>query len=146
MNNRTLVVEQLVTHLKEIDADVSPWDSAYTFSTNLYNNVFRGLKYLDEINDFPAIYISCNSETRRYQTSGLTEVSVRAALRCYIYSDDSRIDTLNLAKDVEHVIYNMINSPELRIMDIVIDEIVTDTGLLEPYGMVEVFLTISFEK
>lgn len=146
MNNRTLVVEQLVTHLKEIDADVSPWDSAYTFSTNLYNNVFRGLKYLDEINDFPAIYISCNNETRRYQTSGLTEVSVRAALRCYIYSDDSRTDTLNLAKDVEHVIYNMINSPELRIMDIVIDEIVTDTGLLEPYGMVEVFLTISFEK
>ena len=47
LNRRTEIVQFIVTRLKEIDGGVSPYDSAYTFVTNVFDNVFRKIKFLD---------------------------------------------------------------------------------------------------
>jgi hypothetical protein len=145
MSNRSNIVNHIITNLKKIDGRTSPFSSSYVFSTNLYENVFRGLKYLDEINEFPAIYLQCIRELRLYTTANATEGVVELALRGYFHSDENSLSTNNIVSDIEHVLYNMDTNLGLQIQQITINEIIVDSGLLEPYGMVEIFLSVSFE-
>ena len=57
-SRRTEIIDFLVTQLKEIDGAVSGFNSGYTYTQNLFNNVYRRVKFLDEVNDFPALYVS----------------------------------------------------------------------------------------
>ena len=52
-SRRTDIIDLLVSQLKEIDGAESSFDSDYTYNVNLYNNVERKIKFLDEVNDFP---------------------------------------------------------------------------------------------
>lgn len=147
MTNRTLINNFIVEELKKIDGGVSPFDPSYIFTTNLHTNVFRGLRYIDEINDFPSIYSSCSKEIRTYNTKGNTEAEVPVILRCYVHGEEPRKQTSDLVSDIEHVIYNMntYQNLDLLIKDITMSEIQVDSGLLDPYGMAEVFITVRFE-
>ena len=50
-SRRTDIVDFLVTQLKEIDKAQSSFDSSYTYNTNLFTNVFRKIKFIDEVNE-----------------------------------------------------------------------------------------------
>lgn len=147
MSNRTKVNDFIRTELKKINGGISPFNPSYTFKSKLHDNVYRGLKFIDEINDFPAIYISTSKETRTYHTSGLTEAKIPVILRCYVHGDQTKVLTNNLAQDVEHVLYNMdtYSNLDLQIQDITIKGIDIDSGLMAPYGMIEIFLLIQIE-
>jgi len=147
MSNRTKINNFIKAQLKTINGGVSPFDPSYTFKSKLHDNVHRGLKFIDEINDFPAVYISTRKEKRIYQTLGLTEAEVPVVLRCYTKGDETRELTNNLALDIEHVLYNMntYSDLSLKIQDITIQGMDVDSGLMQPYGMIEVFLLIQFE-
>ena len=54
-SRRTEIIDLLVIELKKIDGGTSTFNSNYTYNTNLFNNVERKLKFLDEINDFPSL-------------------------------------------------------------------------------------------
>lgn len=145
MSNRILITRFLIDSLKIINGGVSPYDSSYTFNTNLHENVYIGQLYIDEINDFPSIYISSGEEFRTYNTSNLIEAEVLTTIRCYSYSGDTFEANNNIIKDVEHVIYNMKIPVEFQAQDVTIRSVLIDTGLLAPYGMAEIFLTTKFE-
>jgi hypothetical protein len=145
MSNRSQINDLLVSELKNINGRVSPYDAAYSFKTSVHNNVYRGLKYLDEINDFPSIYVTSGREVRKFNTNNNTEARVETTLRCYMYGDDVVNQINDLIQDVEHVIYNLTFDPSLQVFDISIITILTDSGLLRPYGMVEIFLSTRFE-
>jgi hypothetical protein len=145
MSNRSLINNTLIELLKQIDGSVSPYNSAHTFSTNLNNNVYRGLKYHDEINDFPSIYITSPSEYRTYNTAEFTESTVLTAIRGYVKGDNTTELTNNLVNDIEHIIYNMKLNTGLSVQDITITEVKTDSGLLRPFGIAEIFLNTRFE-
>lgn len=145
MSNRTKIVELIVSNLRRIDGRTSPFSSTYEFKTNLHENVYRGLKFIDEINDFPSIYVQCLRELRLYTTANATEGVVELALRCYFYSENNKLSTNDLLADIEHVLYSVDNNLDLNIQQITITEIVIDSGLLQPYGMAEIFLSISYE-
>jgi hypothetical protein len=145
MSNRSQINDLLVSELKNINGRVSPYGAAYSFKTSVHNNVYRGLKYLDEINDFPSIYVTSGREVRKFNTNNNTEARVETTLRCYMYGDDVVNQINDLIQDVEHVIYNLTFDPSLQVFDISIITILTDSGLLRPYGMVEIFLSTRFE-
>jgi hypothetical protein len=146
MSNRKLITASIVADLKKINKSTSPYNPAYEFKTDLHNNVYgTGFKFIDEINDFPSIYVVSGMERRIYQTNQLTESLVKTAIRCYVYGEDAQQQTNDIIQDVEHIIYNMKPNVELLIQDITINEILTDSGLLEPYGMAEIFLNTRFE-
>jgi hypothetical protein len=145
MSNRSQINNALVELLKQIDGSVSPYDSTYIFATNLHNNVYKGLKYYDEINDFPSLYITSPSEYRTYNTAEFTEATVASVIRAYVKGDNTNELTNNIVNDIEHIIYNMKLSVELSVQDITITEIKTDSGLLKPYGIAEIFLSTRFE-
>lgn len=145
MSNRTTINNHIIASLKTINGLSSPYSSEYKFKTDVHQNVYVGLKFLDEINDFPAIYVVSPKETRTYNTRGTTEAIVDTHLRCYIYGEDVQKQAQNLIEDVEHVIYSIRFDNRLQVKDVILTNIMRDNGLLEPYGIVEIFLSTRFE-
>lgn len=143
MSNRTDINNYIVEQLKQIDGYSYLKD--YQFKTDVHLNVYVGTKFLDEINDFPSIYSVSPEETRIYNTMGTSEAFVTTILKLYVYSDDSIEDLKNLIEDVTQVIYSLTPPLDLQVKDITIKEINLDSGLLQPYGMAEIFLTTRFE-
>lgn len=145
MSNRTKITQKLISSLQEINGLASKYSGSYSFKTDLHTNVYSGLKFIDEINDFPSIYVVSPKETRKYNTRGTTEAEVSTQLRCYLYGDDSETQAQNLIDDIEHVIYSIRFDNSFEVKDIIITNVLRDNGLLKPYGMVEVFLSTRFE-
>lgn len=135
----------IVTNLKKINGQISTFDPTYTYNKNFFNNVFRGLKFFNEINDFPSMFIQLGEESRIYHTAGLTIADLEIAIRIWEQEDNASESLENIIQDVEHVIYSMPNDPNLEILDIIIDNITTDQGLLDPYGFAEIFLNVTYE-
>jgi hypothetical protein len=111
--------------------------------------VYRGYKFIDEINDFPSIYVVAGSETRNYQTTGTTQSQLVISLRGYVYDEEYELineNYGNITSDLEHVIYNLPRThSDYQILDVIIQSINTDEGLLTPYGIVELQILISYE-
>ena len=144
-SRRKEIIEFLVTQLKEIDGQTSGFDASYTYVNNLFNNVYRKLKFLDEVNDFPALYISAGTEIRDFNSKNLTLATLDATIRAYVFGEDNSQDLSDsLVQDIEHVIYSLGDNPDKGILDITIDNISTDEGLATPYGIAEVELTIVY--
>lgn len=144
-NRRSEIVNLLVDLLKGINGEISPYDSTYQFSQNVFGNVYRGVKLLDEVNDFPSLYIAAGTETRNFQSQNLTEANLTVTIRAYVYGEDNS-QTLadQLIQDIEHVIYSIGDNPEMGILDITIESITADEGLAFPYGLAELELSIVY--
>ena len=145
LNRRTEIVQFIVARLKEIDGEISPYDSSYTFVTNVFDNVFRKIKFLDEVNDFPSLYVSAGTEIRDFQSENLTVATLDVIIRAYVYGEDnSQTLSDDLVQDVEHIIYAFGDNPDKGILDITIDNITTDEGLAIPYGIAEIELSVVY--
>ena len=144
-NRRTEIVDLLVTNLKNIDGGTSSYNASYTYTQNLFNNVYRKIKFLDEVNDFPALYLSAGTEIRNFNSLSLTVATLDVTIRAYVYGEDNSQSLADdLVQDVEHVIYSLGDNPDKGILDITIDSISPDEGLATPYGLAEVILTIVY--
>ncbi len=144
-SRRKEIIEFLVTQLKEIDGQTSGFDASYTYVNNLFNNVYRGVKFLDEVNDFPAIYLAAGAENREFESLSLTVATLDVTIRAYVYGEDNSQSLADdLLEDIEHVIYSLEDSPTKGIQDITIESITVDEGLVEPYGLAEVNLQITY--
>jgi hypothetical protein len=144
-NRRTEIVNFLINRLAEIDGDTSPFKDNYNFNVNLFNNVYRDIKYLDEVNDFPSLYLAAGTETRNFESKNLTVATLGVTIRAYVYGEDNSQSLADdLIQDIEHVIYTLGDNPEKGILDITIDNITADEGLAKPYGIGEVELSIVY--
>ena len=129
---RTQIINALISHLA-------------TNTSILEDNISRNYHVLDEVNDFPAIYISAGTEIRDFNSKNLTLASLDATIRAYVFGEDNSQDLSDsLVQDIEHVIYSLGDNPDKGILDITIDNISTDEGLATPYGIAEVELTIVY--
>lgn len=144
-NRRTEIINFLIVELKKIDGNVSPYNTSYQFNHNLFNNVYRKLKFLDEVNDFPSIYLSAGTEIRNFQSENLTVATLNVIIRAYVYGEDNSQTAADaLVEDIEHIIYSIGDEPEKGILDITIDNISADEGLAHPYGIAELELSIVY--
>ena len=143
-SRRRDIANFLVGELKKIDGGVSTFDSSYTYQVNLFDNVFRRLKFLDEINDFPSVYLQAGTEDRIYQSKGLTTSTLDLMIRVYVNTEDA-VETLeSTMQDIEFVIYNM-DTEQYGMMDVQVATMGTDEGLLDPYGIGEVGVTVQYD-
>jgi len=144
-NRRTEITEFIVTRLREIDGDISPYNTNYTFLTNLFNNVYRSLKFIDEVNDFPSLYLTAGTEIRDFQSENLTVATLDVIIRAYVYGEDNSQNISDkLLQDIEHIIYAIGDHPDKGILDITIDNIATDEGLAAPYGITNIELSVVY--
>lgn len=137
---RNLVADEL----KKINGGVSTFDPFYTYNSDLSDNVFKQLRFIDEVNDFPSIYVSVGREVRIYNSSHFTEAILPVSLKLYVYEENPQEKIENLIQDVEHVIYRISSNTSLEIQDINIDSISSDEGLIEPYGLGEMIFSVKY--
>lgn len=143
-NQRRNIINHILTNLKLIDGSISSLNSNYTFQNNAFNNVFRKVKFLDEVNDFPSIFFQVGEEVRVYNTSGNTTGLIPLTLRIYVNDEESSGSLDSLIQDIEHVIYNM-DTGVHNIRDMTISSVDTDEGLVKPYGIGEIEILIEYE-
>jgi hypothetical protein len=125
-SRRGNIVDFLVTSLKNINGSTSTYNNAYTYNNNLFDNVYRKLKFLDEVNDFPALYLSAGTENRNFNSLSLTVATLDVTIRAYVYGEDNSQSLADdMIQDIEHVIYSLGDNPDKGILDITIDNIST---------------------
>lgn len=144
-NRRTEIVNYLIDRIRQIDGDISPYDNSYQFKLNIFNNAYRKIKFLDEVNDFPSIYLSAGTEIRNFQSENLTVATLTVIIRAYVYGEDNSQSLADdIVQDIEHVIYNIGDNPDKGILDITIENITEDEGLAFPYGIAEIELSVVY--
>jgi len=145
LSRRKEITEFLVSELKKINGGSSTFDANYTYSTNIANNVFRRLKFLDEINDFPTICVNAGSEARIYDTIGLITGDLTLNIRAYVKSENPITTAENLADDIEHIVYHLGDKSDIGMLNMIIQSVSTDEGLVAPFGILEIDILARYQ-
>ena len=138
------IVKALAEKLKEIDGNGE-------FNSNMYGNVHPRLKFWDEVDQFPAIYLNAGTETREYQAAGYKDRFLSVTIRVYVQEEDSVAALEELIEDIETVIetnsrlsYEDRRGDEHTTQQITIVSIDTDEGVLEPLGVGEILVEVRY--
>lgn len=144
MSKRVSIVKALAEVFKTIDG-TSP------YTTNLFNNSYAKLKFWDEIQDFPAVYVHPTNETRDYLPGNFAWGLLGVCVKVYVKSEDSSQEQLEeLLSDLENcidlnrtLVYDATN--QYGTTEIEIQSITTDEGLLAPYAVGEIILQVRYQ-
>jgi hypothetical protein len=144
MSRRTSIVKALAERLKTIDGTPP-------YITNLQDQCFAKLKFWDEVNDFPSVYLSPGTELREYHPADFAWGMLGVCVKVYCKSEDTAQEELEqLLEDLERcidanrqLVYDTDNNYETT--EILIDSITTDEGLLAPYAVGEINLQVRYQ-
>jgi hypothetical protein len=145
LSRRKEITEFLVTELKKINGGISTFDPNYNYSIDIANNVFRRLKFLDEINDFPTICVNAGSEARTYDTSGLITGDLTLNIRAYLRAENPITAAENLADDIEHIVYHIGDKSDMGLLNMIMQSVSTDEGLVAPFGILEIDILVKYQ-
>ena len=145
MTKRRQIIQALADKINVTINGVNP------YQTNLQNQCFAKLKFWDEVNDFPSVYITPGSETRDYQLSNFAWGMLGVSLKVYCKGeDDSQEQLEQLLSDLEicidanrQLVYDSTTGYETT--EILIASITTDEGLLSPYAVGEINLQVRYQ-
>lgn len=125
-------------------------DGTAPYNTNLYNNAYPKLKFWDEVNDFPSVYMVPGSEMREYLPSDFTWGFLNISVKVYCKGEDSQQQLEELLEDIERavdanrvLVYDQ--DRRLETTEILIQSITTDEGLLAPYAVGEINLQVRYQ-
>lgn len=144
MTRRISIVKALAEKFKIIDG-------TGTFKTNLFNNSYPKLKFWDEVQDFPCVYLTAGTEIRDYMPADFTWGFLNVSIKVYVRSESDAQEQLeDLLDDIEKVIhdnrvlvYDTTNN-NFSTTEILIQSITTDEGLLAPYGVGEINVQVRY--
>lgn len=146
MSARAAIVDSLVKILQGVNGS-SP------YKTNIQNSIDKRLLFWDEVNDFPYVCIIAGTETREYHPAGFKWGFLNIRFNVYV-NDEYPVDMLNdVLHDVEIALdanqtFQYPPAPLTKVGEVIqltIDSIVTDEGLLAPYGVGEISCTVRYE-
>ncbi len=145
MSRRTSIVTALATKLNTINGQG-------VYKTNLFNNAYAKLKFWDEVNDFPCVYISPGMEQREYQLADFAWGLLGVSIKVYCKGEDSQQQLEQLLQDIETCVdanRQLKYDPDIRnnfeTIEILIQSITTDEGLLHPYAIGEINLQVRYQ-
>ena len=143
MSKRNSITKAIAEKLKTIDGTAP-------YTSNLYDNSYAKLKFWDEIQDFPAVYLVPGNEIREYHPADFSWCFLNIAIKVYVRNqDDPQFELETLLHDLETcinrnrvLVYDQDNN--LETTEILIQSIMTDEGLLTPYGVGEMNLQVRY--
>lgn len=143
MTRRTSIVKALVN---KINTD---FVFGGVYKTEINNNTYPKLKFWDEVNDFPAVYITPGSEQREYLPGDFTWGYLGISVKAYCKGEESQEQLETLLEDLENLIDNnrvLVYDPVNNYVttEILIQSITTDEGLLAPYAVGEINLQVRY--
>ena len=143
MSRRTSIIKSLVAELQTIDG-------TGIYTTNIYNNAYPILKFWDEINDYPALYVTPGTESREYLPGGFAWGFLNISIKLYAKGEDGQLQLEQLLEDVEKcldlnrsLVYDTESGEETT--DLTIQSIMTDEGLLAPYAVGEMTMQVRYQ-
>lgn len=143
MSKRNSIANALAEKFKTIDGTAP-------YTTNLYDNAYAKIKFWDEIQDFPAVYLIPGSEIREYHPADFTWCFLNISVKVYVKDqEDPQSQLETLLHDIETcvnrnrvLVYDQ--DKGLETTEILLQSIVTDEGLLVPYGVGEINLQVRY--
>lgn len=142
MSRRTSIITALTEKLKLLDGQAP-------YQVNLSGNAYAKLKFWDEVEDFPALYLTPGSEQREYHPGGFTWGYLGVSIKVYCRGEQAQLELEQLLEDVETcvdanrvLVYDVDKGYETT--EILIQSITTDEGLLAPYAVGEVNLQVRY--
>ncbi len=142
MSRRTSIIKALAEKFKQIDGNLP-------YRINLYGNAYSKLKFWDEVQDFPSVYMSPGTEIREYHPADFTWAFLSVSVKVYCRGDDSQQELETLLEDLETcidsnrvLVYDV--ERNLETTEILIQSITTDEGLLAPYAVGEINLQVRY--
>jgi len=152
MSRKSNVISLLVTELKRInkttDTRIEVPGTPYTFNSNVFNNVFRKFKYLEDINDFPTITLLVGTETRQFIGAGIKYATLDITIRGYTRSENVINSEDDLAEDVEFIVNSLGFLTDGCPFELAESRIISmrgDAGLFEPFGVVTIEAQITYQ-
>lgn len=144
MSKRISITKAIAEKLKLIDGTAP-------YTSNLYGNVFAKLKFWDEVEDFPCVYMTPGQETREYHPGEFKWAFLSIALKIYTRGDQAQEELEALIEDVETcldtqqgcVVYDTTNNYQTS--EYSITSITTDEGLLAPYAVGEINILVRYQ-
>lgn len=142
-SRRISIVKALAEKFKGIDGTGG-------YQSNLYNNVYPKLKFWDEVNDFPSVYMTAGTEMREYLPSNFTWGYLNVSVKVYVKSEDDAQEQLEqVLSDIETCVdANRVltygTEPGEETTEILVQSITTDEGLLYPFGVGEINLQVRY--
>lgn len=143
-SRRLNIVTALAERLKTINGSGA-------FLTDVNENVHPSLKFLDEIEEFPALHLNAGSESRDYQAGGYKDRFLTVTVRCYVNEENAQEALNALMEDVETVIeensrleYVDRQNKTYYTQQITVLSIDTDEGVLEPLGVGEMLIEVRY--
>ena len=144
MNSRQKIVAALVEKFKGIDGTGN-------YTVNLYSNCLDKQTFWDEVQDFPAICVVAGQEQREYLPGGFKWGHLGISIKAYVKDGDDPaklleelLSNLELAID-DSTVLTYGNLPGEETADIRITNIITDEGLLIPYGVGELSIIVQYQ-
>ena len=135
MARRTDIIEAFIAHLGS-NTDV------------LTANIYRIFKYLDDVNDFPAITFVPRRIERDHRGAGRQMDIMGIDLRIYVYDGDTADiadECERLAEQVEAAVDTF--APANRALEVEearVATLRTDDGLMTPYGVADLQISILY--
>lgn len=142
MSKRTSIIKALADKFTLIDGQAP-------YKTNLYGNAYAKLKFWDEVEDFPCVYLSPGSEMREYLPGDFAWGFLGVSVKVYCRGEDAQTQLEQLLEDIEtsidanrNLVYDATNGYDTT--EILIQSITTDEGLLAPYAVGEINLQVRY--
>ena len=142
MSKRTSIIKALAAKFTQIDGQAP-------YQTNLSSNAYAKLKFWDEVEDFPSVYLTPGSEQREYLPGNFTWGYLGISVKVYCRGEDAQQELEELLEDLETcvdanrvLVYDTTNNYETT--EILIQSITTDEGLLAPYAVGEINLQVRY--
>lgn len=104
---------------------------------------FRGMKFLHEINSFPAFYIHPQNESRVHEGAGSAYAIQSLSIRGFQYSDQLD-DIESFMRSIEEAIQTYAPAYPSLVDDARVVSLRTDEGTMAPYGIVDMQLEILY--
>jgi hypothetical protein len=143
MSKRTQIVKALTAKLKLINGKAP-------YSVNLSKNAYAKLKFWDEVDDFPSVYLTPGTEIREYFPSDFTWGFLGVTIKVYCRGESSSEQLELLLTDIENCVddnrqleYDSTNNYSTT--EILVQSITTDEGLLAPYAVGEINLQVRYQ-
>lgn len=152
MDHRTSIAQGIVDRLKK-DLDGSQPDE---FFNNLYGNISRQTYKFDQIREFPYIAVHIGSETTNYMPSAQQWVYLEIPILIYDQETtdineqlEKLIADVKTSLDTGGSLEYTVNKPDgstipCQATDMMITSVSTDEGLLTPFGLAQMNVTVRY--
>lgn len=141
---RTSIVNAIVDLLKTIDGTGN-------FTSNLSGQVHDKLRYINDINDFPAVCVIAGSETRKYQAAEYKDRFLSCRIIVFVNEENPLTKLDSALEDIETMLetngrlaYVDKQGSTQRTNGITILTISTDEGALEPIAIGEMSIMVQY--